>query len=189
MKARLIIKNFGPITDLDIEIKKYNILIGPQASGKSTIAKLLCMIHDFFKQEKNNPNIEDKSSSDKKPIILFVKLLRNYRIEGYFYEGTYLSFEDSFLKITIDNNVIINTNVHLLASNLMTYYIPAERIALPMITESLFELTSEQSTLPQFFLNFGREFTLARGRHDNDKILPGFDLNFEFRNGKNYIKF
>lgn len=38
---RLIVKNFGPIKDLDLEIKGYMVFVGPQASGKSTISKLI----------------------------------------------------------------------------------------------------------------------------------------------------
>jgi len=42
---RLIINNFKQISHADIEIKDFLLLIGPQASGKSTIAKLIY----FFK--------------------------------------------------------------------------------------------------------------------------------------------
>ena len=42
---KIIIKNFGAIKDTEIEIKKVLILIGEQATGKSTIAKLIY----FFK--------------------------------------------------------------------------------------------------------------------------------------------
>jgi predicted ATPase len=38
---RIIVKNFGPLKDIDLEIKDYMIFIGPQASGKSTLAKLI----------------------------------------------------------------------------------------------------------------------------------------------------
>jgi energy-coupling factor transporter ATP-binding protein EcfA2 len=38
---RLIVKNFGPIVDIDIEVKDVNVLIGTTGSGKSTVAKLL----------------------------------------------------------------------------------------------------------------------------------------------------
>ena len=38
---RIIIKNFGPIKDLDLEIKDLMIFIGEQGTGKSTIAKLV----------------------------------------------------------------------------------------------------------------------------------------------------
>jgi predicted ATPase len=34
----LIIRNMGPIKEADIELKRFNILIGAQSSGKSTIA-------------------------------------------------------------------------------------------------------------------------------------------------------
>ncbi|MBF0125622.1 MAG: AAA family ATPase [Magnetococcales bacterium] len=34
---RIIIKNFGPVRDVDLEIRDLVFLIGPQASGKSTI--------------------------------------------------------------------------------------------------------------------------------------------------------
>lgn len=46
---KIIIKNFGPVQDAEIEIKKVLILIGEQASGKSTIAKLIY----FFKSLRN----------------------------------------------------------------------------------------------------------------------------------------
>lgn len=39
--ARLIIRNVGPICSLDIRLNKVNVFIGPQGSGKSTIAKII----------------------------------------------------------------------------------------------------------------------------------------------------
>ena len=36
---RLIIKKFGPIENCDIDVKDFLVLTGPQASGKSTVAK------------------------------------------------------------------------------------------------------------------------------------------------------
>jgi energy-coupling factor transporter ATP-binding protein EcfA2 len=38
--ATLKVSNFGPVRELEWELKSYNIFIGPQAAGKSTIAKL-----------------------------------------------------------------------------------------------------------------------------------------------------
>jgi len=45
MNDKIIIKNFGPLKQVELDLKEVIVLIGPQASGKSTIAKL---IH-FFK--------------------------------------------------------------------------------------------------------------------------------------------
>lgn len=39
--SKLTVKNFGPVKELELEIKDYCLFIGPQASGKSTIAKLV----------------------------------------------------------------------------------------------------------------------------------------------------
>jgi predicted ATPase len=47
---KIIIKNFGAIAYAEIEIKKVLVLIGEQASGKSTIAKLIY----FFKSLKDD---------------------------------------------------------------------------------------------------------------------------------------
>ena len=48
----LLIKNFGPISNLKIDIdKNINMIIGPQASGKSTIGKVLFFckkIRDYY---------------------------------------------------------------------------------------------------------------------------------------------
>ena len=44
--ARLIVKNFGPLKDIDIEVRDFLCLIGKQATGKSTIAKLIAIFED-----------------------------------------------------------------------------------------------------------------------------------------------
>lgn len=47
MKEKLIIKNFGPIKDVELELGRFNVLIGEQATGKSTVAKLLAVCRYF----------------------------------------------------------------------------------------------------------------------------------------------
>ncbi|MDR1919268.1 MAG: ATP-binding protein [Tannerellaceae bacterium] len=54
---KIVIRNFGPITEAEIELKKSVVLIGEQASGKSTIAKLIyyfkSLREDLFNQIYN----------------------------------------------------------------------------------------------------------------------------------------
>jgi predicted ATPase len=56
---RITIENFGAIQSADIEVKKVLVLIGEQASGKSTIAKLIYFFKslkdDLFSQIYSNP--------------------------------------------------------------------------------------------------------------------------------------
>jgi len=50
MSQRLIIHQFGPIADIDIEVKDILVFIGSQASGKSTVSKAIF----FFKSLKDD---------------------------------------------------------------------------------------------------------------------------------------
>ena len=39
--TRIIIKNIGAITHVDFILNRVNVIMGPQSSGKSTIAKIV----------------------------------------------------------------------------------------------------------------------------------------------------
>jgi len=41
--ATLTVKNVGPIREAEIEVKKHTVFIGPQGTGKSTLAKLIAI--------------------------------------------------------------------------------------------------------------------------------------------------
>ena len=45
---RILIKNVGPIRECEFEVKPINIFIGPQATGKSTIAKLVYFFRSVY---------------------------------------------------------------------------------------------------------------------------------------------
>ena len=47
LKERLIIQNFAGIKDITLDVNKINVLIGPQATGKSVCAKLLYFFKSF----------------------------------------------------------------------------------------------------------------------------------------------
>ncbi len=47
MKEKLIIKNFGPIKSVELDLGRFNVLIGEQATGKSTVAKVLAVCRYF----------------------------------------------------------------------------------------------------------------------------------------------
>jgi predicted ATPase len=45
---KLFVENFGPIKSAEIEIKSVNLLIGEQSIGKSTLAKLITIMTDYY---------------------------------------------------------------------------------------------------------------------------------------------
>jgi len=51
---RLIVKNFGPLKDVDIEIKNINLFIGENGSGKSVLGKIITIILDLRPKDEND---------------------------------------------------------------------------------------------------------------------------------------
>jgi hypothetical protein len=105
---KFIIKNFGPIKNIEIENKKLTILIGPQASGKSILAKLMTIFYDI--EFIMNPDIN--------------KFLPIYNIE-FLEPDTYLEYQydDEFYirysngKCESNLNVESNLNLDTMADN------------------------------------------------------------------------
>jgi predicted ATPase len=62
---KIIIKNFGPIKDAEIDVSPVLVLIGEQASGKSTVSKLIyffkslsdVLFDNFYESDSNQLNI------------------------------------------------------------------------------------------------------------------------------------
>lgn len=77
--SSLEIKNFGPISNLKIDVdKNINIIIGPQASGKSTIGKVLFFckkIRDYYVDFI----LQDSLFLDTHPNELYINFLKYIR--------------------------------------------------------------------------------------------------------------
>lgn len=90
---RLIVHNVGPIKVADIGLKKVNVFIGPQSSGKSTIAKIISFCTWL---EKNKHEMGETYLFSNKVID---KMVGYHRMEGYlseesriFYQGDNIAF-------------------------------------------------------------------------------------------------
>lgn len=101
---RLVVKRFLLLQDVDIEIKKYNFLLGPQASGKSVLAKLLYFFHkipQLIQSNLDSDNFKDLILSNIKDRfkILFPENLWNNEVFEIVY---YL--DDFYIKIGNKDN-------------------------------------------------------------------------------------
>ena len=114
----LKIKNFGPIKDIEIELRQFTIFIGPNSSGKSTICKVLASILNLNKhinifiqsllQGKISPKDADKFSKEKRIILENENIpklfFEEYTIANYFNNKTEISlkFNNINFKLTKD---------------------------------------------------------------------------------------
>lgn len=103
MKERLTVENFGPIKKIDLEIKRFMVLIGAQAAGKSTIAKLLAIFRNIEVYTKDNFSSEDQN-----------RYFQNYNMSEYFQnEKTKLSYSNNNYSVVYENKTwkIIKTEL------------------------------------------------------------------------------
>ena len=101
---RIIIKNFGAIKYFEMDLKKVNILIGPQASGKSTIAKSLFLVESV--QKELIEYIKNISSRNEITHLLqyFNKRLKSFFVEIFGTTKHMNRFEIEFI-ISKDKNL------------------------------------------------------------------------------------
>ena len=90
---KIEIKDFVGIKDITIEIKQINILISPQASGKSIIAKLIFYFKNFIFEIINAA----KESKNKTELDKDYKL----KFEEYFPPSSW-GDRDFFIRYSID---------------------------------------------------------------------------------------
>ena len=89
---RLIVHNVGPIRDADIRLKKVNVFIGPQSSGKSTIAKIIAFCSWL---EKNKHELEGSYLFTDSVID---KMITYHRMEGYISDDSQIFYQGIILK-------------------------------------------------------------------------------------------
>jgi len=100
MKEKIIVKNFSVIDNIEIDVEKINILIGPQATGKSLLAKLVY----FFKTintEMHRSIIygEGKRKFDQNLKQLFLLMFPDYILKRRVFEVAY-NYGNRFISIT-----------------------------------------------------------------------------------------
>lgn len=209
--AKLTVRNVGPIREAELEVKKHTVFIGPQGTGKSTLAKLIAMCHDsyIFKYEdedtiwdnysfngwltknskfsfsgENYDVLFDKSLSTKtnRPEFnsVFTKrndwLLRKRELDERESNGDDIDFWER----AEDSEEILASIIKRIIP-FSSFYIPAERNLVAILSESMWALSSFQINLPQLVTSFGRRFESSKR---NAKSLSIDFLSIVYKNEK-----
>lgn len=122
--AKLHISNIGPVKDIDISLNRLNVLIGPQSSGKSTVAKILSFCHWMEKDSvvrQSVDHIDNKYVEDK--------LIRYYNISDYISSKSKFHYEGNALIVDFaDNQIAVKMSDSFgKALSSKNAYIPSER--------------------------------------------------------------
>lgn len=125
--THITIKNVGPIKDVSFDLNKINVFMGPQSSGKSTIAKIVSYCSWF---EKNKIlHISDQTN-------FFEELIAFHNLEDtYFSDDSEILYESDNCRLDFKwkwkEDVKNTVDIHLYEGNVFKNrkisYIPAER--------------------------------------------------------------
>lgn len=104
---KIIVKNFGPIDHAEITISPLLVLIGEQASGKSTIAKLIYFFKSLGDEFLTRYYLSENKHIDYKKNVIFP-------IRAKFYElfGSTLHLPDFEIVYLYDNNESITLSLN-----------------------------------------------------------------------------
>lgn len=173
---RLIVKNFGPLSNIDLVIKDINIYIGITSSGKSTAAKLIAILKSGV---LNNSTAK---------LEAFKKSLANYNIDFNIDETTLIYYENNGLFYEIKDQQL-RTNIFNEddLKTLNPIYVPADRVFFATFSQSIFSLISSDIALPKWLIDFGAKFESARS-YIKELSIDFLNTKYQWKDGADYIQ-
>lgn len=168
----LHLENIGPISIVDIDLQRYNIFIGPQSSGKSTIAKMVSFCSWIEKRALTTLS-EDVFSNEQE----FIEHVEEYhKMHDYFNSKSVLEYESPNIRIIYkDAKLTIKILDKITYKRKKILYIPSDRnlVAMPRLDRLIVETNTN-------LRSFIFDWFDARGFYDKSHRLNILDLNMEY---------
>ena len=104
---KLSVRNFGPITNVSIDFKRITLLIGPSASGKSTLLKIVAMMRHILKVQLVRSVLREFHVKGKNlPRLRSENYIHNAGFETFFRSNSLITYDihanDHHLHIEMD---------------------------------------------------------------------------------------
>lgn len=102
MESTLIVKNFGPIKSVELNLRNVNVFIGAQSTGKSALAKLFTIFKSprkfLYKKADESGGIQFEDSTASKELI---EVFYEFNINSFLNPETQIEFVSHIHKITL----------------------------------------------------------------------------------------
>ena len=169
----IAIKNIGPIKEVvTISLNKINVFMGPQSSGKSTIAKIISFCTWVEKDVATNQSLSEYEDNK----TYFRERLESFhKIKGYFNSDSYIRYKSEVVDIVWENEECSISWVDKYAyKRSKIAYIPSERnmVILPEARKSEFGNTNIRSFLFDWFE--------ARKKYSDENNLSVLNLGVNY---------
>lgn len=95
----LIVRNIGPLREVDINIESINLIIGLQSSGKSCVLKTACYCAWVEKRIELAQTAKEYENGTK----FIDDLLSYYKMQSYLSENSYIEYVTPYLQFSYDH--------------------------------------------------------------------------------------
>lgn len=174
---KLTIRKFGPVDDVEIELKRVNVILGPQSSGKSTILKVACYC-EWLERQIVLSYDPDKYCETQ----FFVNnLVRFHKLEGYMHPDSYIRYESEYVafeyvaKIKKCNFSWKNREKYLVYKRPKIAYIPSERNLVAAIP-NWYQISMSNNNI----VDFMKEWEFARKSFDKNEKILGTSFSYRY---------
>lgn len=174
---KLIIHNFGPIKDVEIELKRVNLILGPQGSGKSTVLKVACFCDWMERQIALTQDPERYCQAE-----FFVKnLVGFHKLDGFMHQDSLIRYEND--AIMFEYSAKTNKCNYTWAKGAKRWaykrtkiaYIPSERNLVAAIP-NWYQVSMSNNNI----LDFMKEWEFARKRFAKKEKILGMPLSYRY---------
>lgn len=169
------LRNIGPICEVTFDVNKINVIIGPQSSGKSTIAKVVC-----FCQWMEKTIIQHQSKEHVTSDFVNIHLIEYHQFSNYINEETYIKYTSDIISFEYKGGEIsLDLLLDISDAKLSKIaYIPSERniITMPGIASLPLPLINLRSFIFDW-LEIHSKFT-----EENPVSLLNLGINYHFDN-------
>lgn len=189
---KLLIENIGPIKSVNLELKRINLIIGPQSAGKSCILKIAC----FCAWAEKRIQLEQGENGFAEFEYLEENLIGFHKLQGYFEKGKGAKFryetEHLWIEYEYDKEINAfkygwNENGHWKYKRTKISYIPAERNVVATVP-NLIEVSMKHNNIR----NFISDWMLTRNFYNKENKLDILDLDvkyyFDEKSGQDFIE-
>jgi hypothetical protein len=188
---------------VDLDLRKLNVLIGDQGTGKSTVAKVIDTLkyvctHQMlrWKIEVYNSSLgraESDIDKNKEILKLFSETIDKLELQGYLEDNTYMYFENESyyfvyenLKVSFENKLVLK-NLGDNVSNDFNLFIPAYRESYILLRNSYPAILNAKAKLPYILNHFGQEFNNFREEIKIIDLNSILNITYQYKDGRDLI--
>lgn len=171
----LIIRHFGPLQEVDIDLNQINLIIGLQGSGKSCVMMTAC----YCTWVEKRIALRQSAKEFEQGTDFIDMMVAYYRAKGYVHKDTYIEYRTEFMEFHYDNSNHEFShkwkNLHWKYKRPKVSYVPAERNMISLVSN-----WNRLETNYDNILDFKEDWDTARRFVKRERDILGLGVSYEY---------